>query len=190
MTTHADQPTPEDRPPSRVKPHQLAIGLGVGIALFTVVSGILPQITDWHNDNAIHRAVFVNIPGPLQIAFYTVIPIMIVWGAVMFANRMKNWERGAPAQRRTTTKNAKQRLADFRAGAYMQTLLRDAGAGLMHSLIYFGFLILLGVTTVLEVDHQMPEDLKFLQGRTYQAYSFVGDLAGLIFLGGIVWVHR
>ena len=39
----------------------------------------------------------------------------------------------------------------------MQTLLRDAGAGLMHSMIYFGFLVLLGVTTVLEIDHQLPE---------------------------------
>ena len=75
----------------------------------------------------------------------------------MFANRMKNWERGAPAQRKTTTKNAAQRLKDFRAGVYMQTLLRDAGAGLMHSMIYFGFLGLLAVTTVLEIDHQLPE---------------------------------
>ena len=65
----------------------------------------------------------------------------------------------------------------------MRTLLRDPAAGLMHSMIYFGFLVLLGVTTVLEIDHQMPEDLKFLQGRTYQAYAFVGDLAGVVFLG-------
>jgi Fe-S oxidoreductase/nitrate reductase gamma subunit len=100
---------------------------------------------------------------------------------------MKNWERGTPSQRQTTPKNAKQRLGDFRAGAYMQTLLRDPAAGAMHSMIYFGFLVLLGVTTVLEIDHQMPEDLKFLHGRTYQAYAFVGDLAGLIFLIGIGW---
>ncbi|MEZ5294978.1 MAG: hypothetical protein R2697_01490 [Ilumatobacteraceae bacterium] len=31
----------------------------------------------------------------------------------------------------------------------------------MHSMIYFGFLVLLGVTTTLEIDHQLPEDLKF-----------------------------
>ncbi len=69
----------------------------------------------------------------------------------------------------------------------MRTLLRDPAAGLMHSMIYFGFLVLLGVTTVLEIDHQMPEDLKFLQGRTYQAYAFVGDAAGAVFVGGVVW---
>ncbi len=186
MSTNADSndaPTALDR----VKPHQLAIGLGIGIALFTAISGVIPTITGWKNDNAIHREVFENIPGPIKIAFYTVIPVLLVWGAFQFANRMKNWERGAPAQRRTTTNNAKKRAEDFRAGVYMQTLLRDSAAGLMHSMIYFGFLVLLGVTTVLEIDHQLPEDLKFLQGRTYQAYSFVGDLAGMVFLIGVVW---
>jgi Fe-S oxidoreductase/nitrate reductase gamma subunit len=81
----------------------------------------------------------------------------------------------------------KNRLRDFRAGAYMQTLLRDSAAGLMHSMIYFGFLVLLGVTTVLEIDHQMPEGLKFLHGDVYLAYSFIGDLAGLVFMVGIIW---
>jgi Fe-S oxidoreductase/nitrate reductase gamma subunit len=175
------------RPPRRVAPHQLALVLGIGMGIFILVSGIIPQITGWENDNEVHRTVFGNIPGALKLAFYTIIPVMVVWGAFMFSNRMKNWERGAPAQRRTTGKNASKRLKDFRAGAYMQTLLRDSGAGLMHSMIYFGFLVLLGVTTVLEIDHQLPEDLKFLHGRTYQAYSFVGDLAGLVFTTGVVW---
>ena len=43
------------------------------------------------------------------------------------------------------------------------------------------------MTTVLEIDHQLPESLKFLHGRTYQAYAFVADLAGLVFVGGLVW---
>jgi nitrate reductase gamma subunit len=189
MNTDADTSADaaDDEAGARFKPHQISIVIGVAIGLFTIVSGILPQITGWDNENAIHRTVFVNIPGPLQIAFYTIIPVMVIWGAFMFANRMKNWERGGPSKRHTTSKNAKQRMADFRAGVYMQTLLRDSAAGLMHSMIYFGFLVLMGVTTVLEIDHQMPEDLKFLHGVTYQAFSFVGDLAGVIFLAGIVW---
>jgi Fe-S oxidoreductase/nitrate reductase gamma subunit len=187
MSTHADHDAPASTGPRRLKPHQLSLGLGIGMGVFIVVSGILPQITKWKNDNAIHREVFQNIPGPLQIAFYTVIPALVVWGAFRFADRMKNWERGRPTTRRTTPKNAKKRFADFRAGVYMRTLLRDSAAGLMHSMIYFGFLVLLGVTTVLEIDHQLPEDLKFLHGRTYQAYAFVGDAAGLVFLVGIVW---
>ena len=56
--------------------------LGIGVGLFTLVSGVLPQITDWHNENDVHRVVFVDIPGPMQIMFYTVIPVMIIWGAL------------------------------------------------------------------------------------------------------------
>ena len=187
MSTHAAPSDDAATGPKRIKPHQLALGLGIGIALFTLISGVVPMITEWHNENELHREVFGNVPGPLEVAFYTVIPLMLVWGAFQFSNRMKNWERGAVAKRRTTVKNAKTRAEHFRAGVYMQTLLRDSAAGLMHSMIYFGFLILMGVTTVLEVDHQLPEDLKFLHGRTYQAYTFVGDAAGLIFTVGILW---
>jgi Fe-S oxidoreductase/nitrate reductase gamma subunit len=163
------------------------MAMGIFMAVFTVVSGIIPLITKWHSKKEVTREPFGGIPGPLQVAFYTVVPALLVWGAFAFADRVKNWERGGPDRRRTTPKNAKRRLADFRAGVYMRTLLRDSAAGLMHSMIYFGFLGLLGVTTVLEVDHQLPPKLKFLHGHVYMAYSFFGDLAGLVFVGGIVW---
>ena len=187
MSTHASPDASPDQGPKRIKPYQIVIGIGVFMGLFTLVSGILPQFTKWHTEKTPSRIVFGGIPGALQVAFYTVIPIMLVWGAIAFANRVRNWERGGPDRRRTTPKNIKRRLADFRAGVYMQTLLRDRGAGLMHSMIYFGFLALLGVTTVLEVDHQLPVDLKFLHGRTYMAYSFFGDLAGVVFTVGVIW---
>jgi len=184
MATQTESTTSSDK---RLKPHQLSLGLGIGMGAFILLSGVLPQITHWHNENEVHRTVFGNIPGPIQIAFYTLIPVMVVWGAFRFADRMKNWERGAVAKRRTTAKNAKRRAADFRAGVYMRTLLRDSAAGLMHSMIYFGFLVLMGVTTVLEIDHQMPESLKFLHGTTYKAYALVGDLAGTVFTLGVIW---
>jgi Fe-S oxidoreductase/nitrate reductase gamma subunit len=188
MTTHSEHDSPPtENTQKRFKPHQLVIGIGCFMGLFTLVSGILPQITNWHDDKSPSRPVFGGIPSALQVAFYTVIPVMLVWGAVVFADRVRNWERGAPDRRRTTTKNVKRRLADFRAGVYMRTLLRDPVAGLMHSMIYFGFLALLGVTTVLEVDHQMPVSAKFLHGKTYLGYSMFADLAGLVFVGGVVW---
>jgi len=172
---------------SRLKPHHFVIGLGVGIALFTVASGVVPNFTDWHDDSSVQREVFDNIPTALKVAFYTVIPLLLIYGSYMFAMRVKNWERGRPDNRRTTSKNVKQRVADFRSGVYMQTLLREPGAGVMHSMIYFGFLILLGVTTTLEVNHQVPESVKFLHGNVYRGYSMVGDAAGAIFLIGIIW---
>ena len=171
----------------RIKPHQLALGLGVLIAAVTIVSGIAATVFQFHGESEVTREVFDNIPSPVKAAFYMIVPITLLYGAVAFSQRMKNWERGAPEARKTTPKNVKQRLADFRAGVYMQTLLRDPAAGIMHSLIYFSFLILLAVTTVLEINHQLPDGAKFLHGDVYKAYAFVGDLAGLAFVVGVVW---
>ena len=144
---------------ARMRPHHLVIGLGIAFAVFTVLSGVVPLITEWHDDSAVHREVFGDIPGALQLAFYIVIPLMLAWGAFQFADRVKNWERGRRGA--DPPHDGAERPASVRrlpAGVYMRTLLRDPAAGLMHSLIYFGFLVLLAVTTVLEIDHQLPED--------------------------------
>jgi Fe-S oxidoreductase len=170
-----------------IKPNQLAVGIGALVALVTVASGIAATVLQWHDDSPVQREVFANIPSAWKAVFYTVLPVLIVYGAVIFAARVRNWERGGPDDRSTTRKNIARRLRDFRAGVYMQTLLRDPAAGLMHSLIYFNFLILLAVTTVLEINHQMPESAKFLHGDVYRAYSLVGDVAGGLFLLGVVW---
>ena len=117
-----------------------------------------PVCTGFDEKSSIHREVFGDIPDALKMTFYIVIPVLLVYGAVLFAYRVRNWERGAPDNRATTAENVKRRLDDFRAGVYMQTLLRDPAAGIMHSLIYFWFLVLLAVTTVLEINHQLPDE--------------------------------
>ncbi|MGH8938277.1 MAG: iron-sulfur protein, partial [Actinomycetes bacterium] len=179
--------TPATTQPRRIKANQIAVGIGVAFALVTVTSGITATVFQWHDDSSVQREVFGNIPAAWKAVFYTVIPIVIVYGAVIFAQRVRNWERGGPDDRGTTRKNVAQRLKDFRAGVYMQTLLRDPAAGVMHSLIYFNFLILLAVTTVLEINHQLPESAKFLHGDVYRGYALVGDVAGALFLVGVVW---
>ena len=172
---------------SRVKPHHLVIGLGVVLATITAVSGITATFFQWHDDSEVQREVFGNIPSAWKLVFYTVVPVLFLYGSVLFSQRVRNWERGAPDNRRTTKKNVGRRMKDFRAGVYMKTLLRDPAAGIMHSLIYFSFLILLAVTTVLEINHQMPPSAKFLNGDVYRAYSAIGDFAGLMLLTGVLW---
>ncbi|MCP3939588.1 MAG: 4Fe-4S dicluster domain-containing protein [Actinomycetia bacterium] len=157
------------------------------MAIVTVLSGIAASVFDFHEESQIHRTVFGNIPDGLKIVFYTVMPILLVYGAYMFAMRVKNWERGQPDRRQLRSDNSHRRAKDWRAGVMMQTLLRDPGAGVMHLMLYYGFFILLGVTTTLELDHQLPDDLKFLHGGVYQGFAMVGDLGGLIFLAGVVW---
>jgi Fe-S oxidoreductase/nitrate reductase gamma subunit len=171
----------------RIRPHHLVLALWVGIALFAAVSGIVPTIVQWHDDSPVSREVFGNIPSAWKLVFYTAMAVTFVWIGTQFADRFRNWERGAPDRRALTTRNANRRFGDFRAGVYMQTLLRDPAAGLMHSLIYFSFIVLFAVTTVLEINHQLPEDAKFLHGDVYRAYSVVGDGAGLVLIVGVVW---
>ncbi len=172
---------------SRVKPHQVAIAVGVVLATIVLGSGITATLAQWHDDSDVHREVFGNVPSFWKLVFYTVLPVLVLYGSVLFSQRVRNWERGAPDKRVTNKGNVGRRLKDFRAGVYMQTLLRDPAAGIMHSLIYFGFLILLAVTTVLEIDHQLPESAKFLHGDVYRGYAATGDAAGLMLLAGVVW---
>ena len=171
----------------KLKPHQLAIAIGALFAVIVLGSGITATLAQWHDDANVQREVFGNIPSMWKLVFYTVLPVLVLYGSVLFSQRVRNWERGAPDNRRTTAKNAGRRLKDFRAGVYMQTLLRDPAAGIMHSLIYFSFLILLAVTTVLEINHQLPESAKFLHGDVYKGYAAIGDAAGLMLLIGVVW---
>jgi Fe-S oxidoreductase/nitrate reductase gamma subunit len=185
MSTHAVEDAPATK--GRVRPHHVVLAIGIFFAAFTLASGVVPLFTGWDEVPAVGREVFGGIPGGFKLVFYLLTPALIVWGAFAFSDRVKNWERGAPDNRATTPKNISRRMADFRAGVYMRTLLRDPAAGLMHSMIYFGFLVLLAVTATLELDHQLPPSLKFLHGGVYQGFSAVGDAAGLVFVAGIVW---
>ena len=171
----------------RIKGPHLVLVIGLAFAIVTALSGIASAVFQQHDDSPVTREVFGGIPSSLKIAFYVMTSILLVYGAVLFGQRVKNWTRGKPDDRRTTKKNVKRRLSNFRAGVYMQTLLRDPAAGIMHSLIYFSFLVLLAVTTVLEINHQVPEAWKFLNGNVYMAYSFIGDLAGLCLFVGVMW---
>ena len=187
MTELATQDEITTKTSRAIKPNQIAVGMGVAFAIVVLASGVAATVNQWHDVKPVQREVFGNIPSAWKAVFYTVIPLVILYGGIIFSQRVRNWQRGAPDDRGTTRANVARRLADFRAGVYMQTLLRDPAAGVMHSLIYFNFLILLAVTTVLVINHQVPEGMKFLHGQTYQAYSLVGDVAGVLFTVGVVW---
>ncbi|MDQ1415161.1 MAG: hypothetical protein QOF81_774 [Acidimicrobiaceae bacterium] len=171
----------------RIKPSTFGLMIAVGLAAVTVVLAIGASVTSWQDHSPVQRVVFYNIPTALQALFYSVLPLLFIMAGWLFHQRIQNWERGQPDRRATTGRNIKRRLRDLRAGLYMQTLLRDPAAGLMHSLIYFPFLILFAVTTVDEINHVLPGSAKFLHGTTYQAYAMVANIAGVLFLVGIVW---
>ncbi len=171
----------------KIRPHHLILGFWVLLATAFGLSGVVSAITQQHDDSPVSREVFGNIPSAWKLLVYTFAVATLAYAGTQFSYRFRNWERGGPDRRPLTSKNAKRRLGDFRAGVYMQTLLRDPAAGVMHSLIYFSVLVLFAVTTILEINHQVPEGWKVLHGDVYRAYSMVGDAAGLALLVGVVW---
>ncbi|HSF86286.1 MAG TPA: heterodisulfide reductase-related iron-sulfur binding cluster [Acidimicrobiia bacterium] len=157
--------------------------LGVLAALGTMFLWWLGTVPD-EPEFEIGRHVFGNIPTALVALFYVTVSGALFVTFFLFAQRAKNWERGSWENR---SKLMKQRLHQLRSGMQMRTLMEDKGAGIMHSAIYYGFIVLLLGTITLEIDHLLPNNLKFLEGGFYQGYSFVLDLFALVYLGGILW---
>ncbi|HBX76274.1 MAG TPA: iron-sulfur protein [Acidimicrobiaceae bacterium] len=175
----------------RFQPHHIPLIIGGGFSLLTAFSFLAEKLwaEEWQKEyvgeQPISREMFLNIPHAIVPVFYIATIVLVIWGGVAFSHRMRNWNRGLPENRRTTAKNVKKRAARLRAGLYMQTLLRDPAAGIMHSLIYFSFIVLLAVTTIGEINLQAPPALKFLHGGVYQGYALVADVAGIAYLLGL-----
>ena len=130
------------------------------------------------------RVVFDNIPAVFVAAFYFTTSAFIFVSAYLFAQRVRSWARGGDEDR---TLMWKRRVHELREGLLMKTVLRDRTAGLMHAAIYYGFIVLFAGTVTLEIDHLLPNNLKFLEGGVYQAYSLILDSFALVYLGGIGW---
>ncbi|MFO7299491.1 MAG: (Fe-S)-binding protein [Actinomycetes bacterium] len=155
--------------------------LGVVAALATAAMGVAGSFQE-HLHFEIGREVFGNIPGPFKVVFYVVIPAFIGLAFFLFARRAEIYEQGA-SERRTGLWG--ERVRRFVRGLAMRTVMRDKRAGIMHSAIYWGFVVLFLGTVTVELDHLAPARLKFLHGTFYLVFSFVLDLASLVFLGGL-----
>ena len=162
---------------------EVLVFLGVLVVVGTLASWFVGEFPG-HPESPVSREVFVNIPAALKAMFYVAVAGFLFLAFYLFSLRARNWQRGAPDRR---TGLWKQRLDRMGAGLRMKTLMRDRWAGLMHSMVYYGFVVLFLGTVTLEIDHLLPADFKFLQDNVYRGYSFVLDAAALVFLGGLGW---
>ncbi len=143
--------------------------------------GSLPD----HAHPEVGRTVFGNIPGPLVALFYVTVAVFLGLTLYLFALRAANWERGSWDDR---SRMLKRRLHELRQGLAMKTLLQDRAAGIPHAALYYGFLVLFLGTVTLEIDHLLPNNLKFLEGNFYKGYSFVLDAFAIVYLVGLIWL--
>ena len=167
-----------------MKASKVLFALGVASAVGVMALWWLGSVMHAEPPGEVGREVFGNIPTALEAAFYVSVAAFLWLAFYLFSLRARNWSRGDREKRVGIWKERVRQLAD---GLRMKTLLRDPAAGLMHSMIYYGFLVLLAGTITLEIDHLMPEALKFLHGPFYLGYSATLDFFALVFLAGLAW---
>ena len=171
----------EHEAPSRVSASQV-LGVLAGLAVVGTLIlwwiGTLPEEPEF----VVGRVVFGNIPELVVAMFYVTVAVFLGVSIGLFAQRAKNWERGTWESR---SGEYKRRLHRFREGVTMRTVMEDPAAGLMHAMMYYGFIVLFIGTVILEIDHLLPADFKFLHGDFYMGYSAVLDAAAVVYLLGL-----
>ena len=158
---------------------------GVAVALFlgTLLLwwlGTLPG----HVEFPVGREIFGDIPDPLIALFYVGMAAFLALSVYLFSLRSRNWERGGPDPR---LGHWGKRVKSLVSALRMRTVMRDRAAGWMHAMIYWGFVVLFLGTATLEIDHLLPDGLKFLHGVVYEGYSLILDVAGVVFVAGVLW---
>jgi Fe-S oxidoreductase len=136
------------------------------------------------------REILWNVPNGAVVALYVTAAIAGVWLLLWFGRRARRWARGGSKPRPA---------GDWKKGAarlfaYLvthRTIRRDGYAGLMHALLFWGFVTELCATTLVGIQHHL--ELSFLSGATYCAFSLAADLGGVALLLGVgmaLWRRR
>jgi Fe-S oxidoreductase len=125
--------------------------------------------------------VYVSALAAMLVLFYGII------------RDVATWRKGRPDARLDA-------LGDRASEFVVQTLgqkktLQDRKPGMMHALIFFGFLGLFIGTDVIAVEEDFtipllgPDAGKILVGDYYRAYETILDAIGLAFVGGLIWAY-
>src|SRR5713226_6630173 len=137
------------------------------------------------------RDTFWNVPGWAQVALYIGGALAIVIFAYGMWQRVRLWQRGVPEDR---LDRISERIGLVVAHALGQArTLAQAYPGVMHAIMFWGFLALFMGTVLATIDWDVTLPLfgyKLLKGRFYLLYETVLDLFGLFFvigLGMAVW---
>ncbi|MFH1330949.1 MAG: heterodisulfide reductase-related iron-sulfur binding cluster [Actinomycetota bacterium] len=165
----------------RLTVSRLLLGLAIVMPLITLGFWGLSKLPDEPRFE-IGRHVFGNIPGALVVLFYIGAGLAMGVAAYLFSLRARNWERGTRERRLGMWG---RRAKEFLRGVTMASVLEDRVAGVFHAMIFYGFVVLFLGTATLELDHLLPNNLKYLEGGFYQGFSFVTDAAGLVFVAGV-----
>jgi len=132
------------------------------------------------------RDTFWNVPGWAQAALYLGALVAIAIFAHGMWRRVRLWRGGGP-DARVDRIPERVRLVIVQALAQARTL-SQAYPGVMHAIMFWGFLALFMGTVLATVDFDITLpllDYKLLKGPFYLVYETVLDLFGLFFVIGL-----
>jgi Fe-S oxidoreductase/nitrate reductase gamma subunit len=137
------------------------------------------------------RDTFWNVPGWAQIALYVGGAVAIAFLVYGLWQRVTLWRQGLAEDR---LDRIPERLGLVAAHALGQVrTLSEAYPGIMHAIMFWGFLALFMGTVLATIDWDIALPLfgyKLLEGHFYLFYETVLDLFGLFFVVGLgmaVW---
>jgi len=137
------------------------------------------------------RDTFWNVPFWAQILLYVGGLVAVAIFAYGLTQRIRLWRGGGPEQRFDHIPQ-RIRLVVVHALAQVRTL-SQAYPGIMHAIMFWGFLALFMGTVLATIDYDITLplfDYKLLKGNFYLFYETVLDLFGVFFvigLGMAVW---
>lgn len=132
------------------------------------------------------RPAFWNVPTWAEIAVYVVgiSALLICIAGVVHCVQL--WKQGAP---KTLEKSPKERLSGLWRDAFMHRRLLKSPGGLIHFVIFWGFVFLFFGTATATIDWDIAHylfDARILKGNVYLVYKLILDIAGLLSLIAII----
>src|SRR5213596_174154 len=132
------------------------------------------------------RDTFWNVPVWAQVALYVGAVVAVTVFVYGLAQRVRLWRGGRPEHR---VDRIPERIALVLKHALGQArTLSQAYPGVMHAMVFWGFLALFMGTVLATIDYDITLpffDYKLLRGPFYLAYEAVLDLFGLFFVLGL-----
>ncbi|MBT4790110.1 MAG: 4Fe-4S dicluster domain-containing protein, partial [Halobacteriovoraceae bacterium] len=132
------------------------------------------------------REIFWQIPISFKITMYVA---MIISFAILGLGLFKKYKFV------TQNSSLKDLAPDglkmcnfFNTIFFTGKVTRDKQAGIFHSLIYYGFIVLLIATELVAIHADSP--FKVYQGTTYIVISFLADIAGILILIGLALAFK
>jgi Fe-S oxidoreductase/nitrate reductase gamma subunit len=129
----------------------------------------------------VSRPLFWNI-GKIGSINYILAIVAVLILVYAFYDRIRLWRHGTAANRSDSMVKRVKGVIQYIFGHWR--VLKDLYPGIMHTLIFWGFVLLFIGTCVEAFDHY--SGLHFLKDTAYIAFSFVLEVAGLALLIGVI----